>query len=57
MQTPLALAEANKSKAVKQKVVERAMCSLLTKGTIVDPDLIGMHLHHNDNNPSDVIRL
>ena len=47
METPAQLKERNKNlpKGKKKiKVVDRAMCSLLTKGTLVDQSLIGEFL-------------
>jgi len=33
--------KSNTAKGSKQKVVKREMCSMLTKGALVDPELIG----------------
>lgn len=40
METPEAMAARNAKQKKKDKVVKREMCSILTKGTIVDPSII-----------------
>jgi DNA mismatch repair protein MSH6 len=43
-ETPAELKEAN-ARGVKRKVVNRSMCSILTPGTLTDPDSIGNFSH------------
>eukprot|EP00743_Colponemidia_sp_Colp-15_P007292 GILK01007875.1.p1 GENE.GILK01007875.1~~GILK01007875.1.p1 ORF type:complete len:1396 (+),score=316.89 GILK01007875.1:569-4189(+) len=41
METPAELAERNRSTGSKDKAVKREVCQVLTKGTLVDPSMIG----------------